>query len=87
MRTLASAKQDFAAVGKLDQGQSMRLLKLEKAFQSMAEDVFDLVLECPDRTAGLRLLLQAKWTFAHAVTHGVALQTEKKSGKKESVDS
>lgn len=86
MITLPQAKASFGAVNKLDQGQTMRLLKLEKAFQSMAEDIFDLVPECPDRTAGLRLLLQAKWTFCHAVTHSgltAPPPLEKKNVKKD----
>ena len=79
MRTLVEAKSAFAAVDKLNQGQTMRLLKLEKAFQSFTEDVFDLVDECPDRTAALRKLLEAKWTLCHAVTH---VAQEKKNAEK-----
>ncbi len=84
MITLPEAKLAFQAVTKLDQGQTMRLLKLQKTFESLAEDVFDLVSECPDRTAALRLLLQAKWTLSHAVTHTMAPpQLEKKNAKKD----
>lgn len=85
MRSLAEAKAAFTAQ-KLDQGQTMRLLKIEKMFQSNAEDIFDLVPDSPDRTAGLRLLLQAKWTLAHAVSHGAPTiappPLEKKNEKK-----
>ncbi len=70
MRSLSEAKAAFGAVAKLDEGQKMRLLKIEKLFQSVAEDVFDLIPDCPDRTAGLRLMLQAKWTLTQAVSHG-----------------
>jgi hypothetical protein len=73
MRTLTEAKHAFSAVNKLDQGQTMRLLKIEKLFQSVTEDIFDLISDCPDRTAGLRLLLQAKWTISHAVSHPMNL--------------
>lgn len=86
MRSLPEAKAAFTAQ-KLDQGQTMRLLKLEKMFQSNVEDVFDLVPESADRTAGLRLLLQAKWTLSQAVSHGqptMAPPLEKKNAKKSS---
>jgi hypothetical protein len=61
----------------------MRILKLEKIFQSLAEDVFDRVPENPDRTAGLRKLLEAKWTLCHAVSHGggIPVMTKEESEK------
>ncbi len=86
MKSVNEAKAAFGAVSIKDPGITMRILKLEKAFQSMVEDIYDLVPENADRTAGARLLLQAKWTFVQAVTHAEAPPQEKKNAKSKNAE-
>ena len=82
MKTMTEWRAEFAAHGKLDPAATMKVLKLEKTFQGMVEDIFDLCPESDDRKAGLEMLLLCKWIFTHSVTHPDApMKPEKKSAK------
>ena len=69
MRTKDEVKYAFTPVGKLDQAQKMRMMKIEKAFIELGTDIIDLVPECADRTSALRKLMEAKFTATQAITH------------------
>lgn len=62
----------------IDEGQKMRMLKIETNFLELATDIIDLVPVSADRTAALRKLLEAKWTCSQAITH---VKKETPSGK------
>lgn len=69
MRTVAEINYAFTPVAKLSEIQRSAMLKTEIAFKELATDIADLVPECPDRTAALRKLLEAKMTCTQAITH------------------
>jgi hypothetical protein len=89
MRTRDEVIKAFTPAGKLDSVQQSALLKVEVAFKECAVEAFDMVPECPDRTAALRKLLEAKMTCIQAITHVSSTSTpaqvqkteEKKNGK------
>lgn len=43
---------------------------VEEAFVTLAKDVVSVVPDCADRTAGLRILRQAKHEFIEAICKG-----------------
>ncbi len=81
MRTREEVIHAFTPVGKLTQSQQHCLFLLQKKATDFATDIIDLVPSCADRTAALRLLLQAKQTCIQAITHEApheqALNTKK----------
>ena len=69
MRTREEIKYEFTPAGNLDQTRSMKMLKINNQFLDLALDVEDLVPNCPDRTAALRKIMEAKFTCVQAITH------------------
>ena len=81
MRTLEEVNHAFSPVPKLDPAQSARMLKCQMAYLEVAQQIVDLVPECADRTAALRLLLESKMTCTQAITHSWSDASVKKTGR------
>lgn len=71
MKSVQEIRNAFQPAGKLDAGQQQRVLKIQVAAQVFAEEIFDLVPECADRTHAMRLALDAKFWATQAITHFV----------------
>lgn len=71
----------FTANGKLASAQTMRVAKLQKTFLEAATDIMDLCPENSDRTAALRILLQAKMMAVQSVTHSKEFSEKEKPNK------
>lgn len=69
MRTKKEVEHAFTPVKTLTQSQQQMIYLLQKAQTDNALEVMELVPDCADRTAGMRLLLQAKQIFIQAITH------------------
>lgn len=73
MRLNSNKDIDYAfnpvPVSTLDEGQKHRAMKVQKRVQEMAEEILDLVPECPDRTHAFRQLLDVKFWCVQAITH------------------
>ncbi len=78
MRTVQEIEHAFTPVGKLDEPTKSAMLKLQTSFLELATDIEHLVPECPDRTASLRKLLEAKFTAVQALTHYKPEKVDKK---------
>lgn len=57
---------------KLSPGQSMCIQKIQNVMKDAALEAMELCPSNPDRTAGLRLLLQAKQTLVQSISHGTS---------------
>lgn len=68
MRTMSEAMDAFSP-NKCDQTQQQRILHIENSCKELLKDIYDMVPESADRTAGVRKLLEAKMTFVQAISH------------------
>lgn len=93
MRSIEEIKRAFQPVSpnQLDAGQKQRMLTVANRAQEFAEEILDLVPDCPDRTHALRLVLDAKFWTVQAITHGgptisaqnkIAMEEEEDSDEK-----
>lgn len=71
MRTNDEVKHAFQPVGGLSPTQTMKMMKIQRAFEDCAGEVLDLVPESADRTYVLRQLLDCKFWAVQAITHEV----------------
>jgi hypothetical protein len=71
MRTLAEAQQAFKSLG-VNKDQQALIDTVGDMFENALETIYVAVPESADRTAGVRKLLEAKWTFIQAITHPAA---------------
>lgn len=67
---------------KLSPGQSACVQKITLAVKDAALEAMDLCPSNADRTAGMRLLLQAKQTLVQSITHGVSPEQALDKGAK-----
>lgn len=91
MRTMEDVKYEFTPQGKLDAGQTQRLLNLEVAFKEMALTVLEMAPALPARTLALNYLLMSKMLCSQAISHSGGqspepaakeIPSEKKSNRK-----
>lgn len=69
MRTRKEVVHAFSPVAKLSPAQKQRMLRVEVMLKEVAEEIIELVPDCPDRTSAIRKVLEAKFNCVQAITH------------------
>jgi len=76
MRTLSEAKASFTPNSKLTESQKQRMFKVQKAFEELLGELYDLCPDNADRHTAVYRLREIKFLAVQSITHDPQLILE-----------